>query len=68
MATKELIERFEDEQTEAWSGIAYDPDGPGLDECDCGALVQYMDDHDCYYVRAESAAAGRFEEMAYGID
>jgi len=55
------------DEFEAQTGLDYDPDGPLPCECEeCGDLLQYVDDHDCFYVRAESEAARKFEEMAYG--
>lgn len=55
------------DEFEAQTGLEYDYDGPLPCECDeCGGLIQYMQDHSCYYVLAETEAARRFNEMAYG--
>lgn len=50
------------------AGLYFDPAGPDMTKCVCGAWYQYNSDHSCYYVEAESAEAERFEDMAYGYD
>jgi hypothetical protein len=62
-------------QYEAATGRKADPNGPAPHQCsECGEWMQYLVDsdfgpaHSCYGIAAESMAAERFEDMAYGRD
>lgn len=58
--TQELIERFEDE-----TGLNFDPNGPELKECECGKLIQFIIDHDCYITQGENHDARRLDDCGW---
>lgn len=57
----ELREQFEEK-----TGLKFDYNGPDVCICEyCNEAFQFIPDHECWGIDAESADAKHYEEMAY---